>query len=302
MLTGQGLEGDLMDRKLIAAALSAVLVLSTGMPASQAQARVPAAVMEQARVSMLIKGMLDISAQGRVEAIAIDDAQAYESALLDGVRQQIAQWEFEPIQHDGQPVPFRTPMTLRLVGQRDAGDGMKVHIASSSFQRLDRADSSEVRMVEGGMKPPRYPRQAFMAGYTGNVYLLLQVDRSGAVVQAAADRVDLTRAGRENEMERARHLLEQASVQAARQWKFQVPTSGENAQAEHWQLRVPVRFTFGEDVPADKPGHWQPYIPGPRQHIEWAADRGRGYNSALAASQIQMVDGSGPVLKTPLGG
>lgn len=60
-----------MNYKAWAAALSVVLLCSAGV-ASEADARVPAAVIAQAQMSMMLDGTIDVEADGRVSALRID--------------------------------------------------------------------------------------------------------------------------------------------------------------------------------------------------------------------------------------
>jgi Periplasmic protein TonB, links inner and outer membranes len=206
-----------MNYKAWAAALSVVLLCSAGV-ASEADARVPAAVIAQAQMSMMLDGTIDVEADGRVSALRIDGEADYPGGVVAHVHQVVQGWEFEPVLRDGQPVAFTTPMTIRLVASQIGDGGYEIRIASTRFGEHDPEDRSRVRTL--AMTPPRYPEQAYRAGVTGTVYLAVQVGRDGQVLDVAAEQVDLTSAGTERVMAQARELLARTSTQAARRWRF----------------------------------------------------------------------------------
>ena len=206
-----------MNYKAWAAALLVVLLCSAGV-ASEADARVPAAVIAQAQMSMMLDGTIDVEADGRVSALRIDGEADYPGGVVAHVHQVVQGWEFEPVLRDGQPVAFTTPMTIRLVASQIGDGGYEIRIASTRFGEHDPEDRSRVRTL--AMTPPRYPEQAYRAGVTGTVYLAVQVGRDGQVLDVAAEQVDLTSAGTERVMAQARELLARTSTQAARRWRF----------------------------------------------------------------------------------
>ena len=287
-----------MNYKAWAAALSVVLLCSAGV-ASEADARVPAAVIAQAQMSMMLDGTIDVEADGRVSALRIDGEADYPAGVVAHVHQVVQGWEFEPVLRDGQPVAFTTPMSIRLVASQIGDGGYEIRIASTRFGEHDPEDRSRVRTL--AMTPPRYPEQAYRAGVTGTVYLAVQVGRDGQVLDVAAEQVDLTSAGTERVMAQARELLARTSTQAARRWRFLAPEQGEAAQAQSWNLRVPVSFQLSDTGRReDKRGRWLPYIPGPRLFVPFLRKDDDGFSTALQEGQIEMIGRPGPRLKTPL--
>lgn len=229
-----------MNYKAWAAALLVVLLCSAGV-ASEADARVPAAVIAQAQMSMMLDGTIDVEADGRVSALRIDGEADYPGGVVAHVHQVVQGWEFEPVLRDGQPVAFTTPMTIRLVASQIGDGGYEIRIASTRFGEHDPEDRSRVRTL--AMVPPRYPEQAYL----------------------------------------------------------QAPEQGEAAQAQSWNLRVPVSFQlsgFGRSEPSR--GRWQPYIPGPRLFVPFLRKDDDGFSTALQEGQIEMIGRPGPRLKTPL--
>ena len=289
-----------MNDKTWALALSAVLLCSAGV-VPEVNARIPAAVIAQAEMSMLLTGKVDVDAQGRVTGLTVDEQAAYSAGVLDYVRRTAMAWQFEQILRDGDPVAFTSPVSMRLIA-RQAGEGsFEIRMDSASFGDGDKNDPASVRSVR--MTPPRYPEAAFRAGITGTVYLAVNVGRDGKVRDVAAEQVDLTSAGNERVMAQAREVLARASLQAARGWTFRAPEQGDAVAADSWNLRIPVTFQLSDQQRATpRPGQWQPYIPGPRQRVPFLNKEDGPLNSSLREGGIYMAGRPGPRLKTPLEG
>lgn len=295
-----------MKLTIVAAALSAALLCVAGTSAD-VQARVPAAVLAQAELSMLVKGKLDVAADGKVTAMRVEDESHYPAGIMNFVRNAVMAWEFEQVLRDGAAVPFTTPMNLRLVARQAAEGAFDVRIAHQSFRSYDQSDRRAVR--SSSMAPPRYPEGAWRSGMTGTVYLALQVGQDGKVMEVAARQVDLTRGGREREMQRAREILATASIQAARNWQFSAPEEGPAHADGSWVVTVPVTFSLAySSSPSQTPaaaqgvGRWQPYIPGPRLFVPFLQEGQDDFNTAMAAGEVYMSGQQGAKLKTPLGG
>lgn len=285
-----------MKTMVVGAVLSAAL-LCAGANLVQVQARVPAEVLARAELSMLVKGRIDVEPDGRVSTIKVDDEAEYSEAVMRFVRDTVRGWEFEPIIQQGQAVAFTTPMSLRLVASQAGGGAFDIRIASQSFSEYDPQDRSIVR--NDRMQPPRYPEAAYRAGITGTVYLALAVGRDGKVVEVAAKQVDLTSAGNERQMQQARQILADASLQAARRWTFLPPETGDDAVAQSWVVQVPVSFQLAGTAERLPSSRWLPYIPGPRLEVPFLQDEDEPVNTALADGGVYMSGRTGPRLKLP---
>lgn len=287
-----------MKAMVVGAVLSAAL-LCAGANVAEVQARAPAEVLARAQLSLLVKGRIDVEPDGRVSAIRVDDEAEYSEAVMRIVRDTVRGWEFEPIIQQGQAVAFTTPMSLRLVAKPAGSEGYSIRIASQAFNNHDIDDRTTVRASE--MKPPRYPEAALRAGVTGNVYLAVLVGRDGNVLDVAARQVDLTSAGREREMQRARDILMAASVQAARKWQFMTPEIGAAAGQDSWVLTIPVSFSL--DDPHANKTRWQLYIPGPTLQLPFPDPELGDFSTALAGGEVYLSERSQQVrLKSPAGG
>lgn len=258
-----------------------------------AAAAVPETVRDKIEVSLLLTGTVDVTRDGSVAAYAIDRREVVPGPVLAFVDRNLPAWQFEPMRRVGDPIAAHARMTLRVVAKPVAGDVFKMSIAGVSFDTEDGKDTDRVRARR--LKPPKFPREAVMIGGRGTVYVAVRVNRLGKAEDVFIEQVNLMVAGTDEEMARLRELLGRAAVEAARDWTFRPPTTGEHAHAQSWPLRVPVEFSFFEDQRAY--GMWRVYLPGPRQVAPWADDGASA--DAAVEGQIRLV-GGGLKLKTPL--
>jgi hypothetical protein len=128
----------------------------------------------------------------------------------------------------------------------------------------------------------------------------MRINRDGRVADVFAEQVNLRVVGSEREMEQMREMLTRPAIAATRRWTFTIPTTGDEADAEYWSLRVPVEYVLGDTLPGY--GEWQVYIPGPRQKAPWSARELRADESpdAMVAGRVYQ-EGRGLKLLTPLG-
>lgn len=284
-----------MRKGLLIACLGLAPCVLTSL-AAPVQAAVPETVLAKVEVSTVISGTLDVEADGRVSNAELDNEADYQAGVIALVRNQIAGWEFEPVLRDGQPVAFRTPMQMHLVGTTTGSDDFVVRIDSVNFSRRnDPGDATSVRA--NVLKPPRFPKEAISAGYTGTVYLLIRVGPDGRVIEVEPEQVNLTRAFSELGMTLARKSLAKAAVNKAKEWTFLVPSEGDDVGMDSWQVRVPVTFSF----PEQGNSIWEMYIPGPRTSPTWSQDAGRGQSSAMGSGGVYRVDQHGPRLRDDKG-
>lgn len=118
--------------------------------------------------------------------------------------------------------------------------------------------------------PPVYPLRMVEQRVSGTVYVVVEVDRSGRVEEAAVRQVNLRRLGDATELKRWRDALAEATLAAARKWTFNVPTSGTGASAHQWFVNIPVNYSLlapGQKPPP--PYTWDAYVPGPVNPLPW---------------------------------
>lgn len=236
----------------------------------------PAAVRQQVAASMVLTGTVVVAPDGSVRSYTIDKADKVPPAVLDLVRKTTAHWQFAPVLVNHSAVAARARMSMRVVATPVEGDNFSLAINGANFgDRAEGADGKHGAKLAPDEKrqPPAYPRDAVMARVGGTVYLLLQLDKQGHVVNVAAEQVNLGAIGSEAEMDHWRGVLARASVAAAKRWVFQ-PMPDRLDASGHRLARVPVAYTLrGDGVPrAPGYGQWQAYVPGPSVRPLWAVD------------------------------
>lgn len=281
----------------IAAVLVGVWALA-GLQTAAAQS--PAAVRKQAEASLWVTGMITLRTDGTVAAVDLDAPEKLPKGIAAFVSANAATWQFEPYLIEGTPRQVKTKMSARLVGTAIGGGKMNVTIRGVDFGDYQ-ALPAEQRLVSKELKPPSYPMSALENGVQGTVYLLIKVDRRGVVEDAVAEQVNLRFVASEPQMRQFRERLARSALSAAQAWTFSIPTAGEQAEQPHFLVRVPVDFTFSKERSY---GHWEAYVPGPRERPSWAEDDDPGFSpDALAEGSIAPVGGKqGPKLLTPLDG
>ncbi|WP_233614766.1 MULTISPECIES: energy transducer TonB [unclassified Stenotrophomonas] len=268
-----------------------------------AQAQTARQVRKQAEASMTLSGVIDIGREGQVEGFQLDhrDKVAVDvAAMVDGA---VKSWRFEPVRVDGQSVPARTEVRLRLQAANMADGTMQVRLADANFGPAPDAHAKNTDDVTAvRMQPPAFPSRAAEIRGQGQVMLLLKVGRDGKVADVIAEQTNLTVVAPERTMQMLRDAFAKASIGAARSWTFNPPTTGEDKDREFWTLRVPVTYAF--DSKETRYGRWSAYIPGPRQPAPWkTGEDGKATGTdLLPEGGVYMVGrDDGPRLLTPLG-
>lgn len=266
---------------------------------------VPKSVRQEVESSLLVEGTIHIERDGSVSAMILDHEDKLPSGVVTFVRNAGRRWRFEPVVRDGAVVKVSAPMSVRVVAKKLEGGQYQVSLVGASFERYDRDDPHGVRSVR--MDPPCYPEQAFRAGASGSVYLLVKVGRQGQVEDAIAEQVNLRVLGNEGELRLLRNMFAKSAIAATRNWSFRVPTEGEAAEKPFWNVRVPVTYSMGaeaNDGLDGSYGKWISYIPGPRQKAPWVEDKeAAGFSpDTLKEGGVYMADSQGPRLLTSLQG
>ncbi|QNN45419.1 energy transducer TonB [Thermomonas brevis] len=238
------------------------LALLVALPLSAQNAR---AVRRQAESSLRLSGSLVIGTDGAVQEHQLDPGAPLSPALAAFVDQAIGQWRFQPVEVNGSAVRAKVAMSLRLVARRAEDGKYSVRIASTHFG--DNTPKQGPKLIPEN--PPRYPKEVAIAGGEGTVYLVAQVGADGKVRNVDAEQVNLYSVGTEKQMAWMRKLLADASISAARTWRFTLPADAAASGKDSWLVRLPVQFLVRQEKP--KPGDWETYIPGPRNmNMPWA--------------------------------
>lgn len=266
-----------------------------------AMAAGPGAVRKTIESSMLLTGTIVVGPDGQVTEYAIDQPEKVAKGVLDFVGNNVRHWEFEPTLLDGKPVSVRNKMNVRVVANKQENGDFSIRIGGASFLPIKEEEGTYVASAK--MTPPRYPRGAALAGATGSVYVVLKVGRDGAVQDVVVEQVNLEFVASEHVMEQARKVFADASVSAAKYWKFAPPVKGEYVDDPYWTVRVPIDYLM-HGPRTHKYGEWKSYVPGPRQQVPWRElrDLPRFSPDTMVAGRGVYQAGTGVRLLTPLQG
>jgi TonB family protein len=141
---------------------------------------------------------VEVDASGR--AVSIEPADKPSRALIEYLRPEIAQWEFEPGRIDGVAVTTRTSITLSLEARELDDDYSLRIVGAGTGPRYDAA------------KPPRYPENSLRRREVGEVLVRVDVSAEGLPESVAIERSN------------AGERLEKAALAAVRAWTF-IPES-----------------------------------------------------------------------------
>lgn len=274
-----------------------ILLLALAAAPFTVPAQSEAEVRAQAQASMVVSGSLDIEPDGLVSSLVLEKEDQLPAYVVRAARNAVATWRFEPVILDGVARPARLFIRLRVVAVPADDGGLTLSIGGVSF--LDRDVPATDGFESIRQLPPEYPYYALERNASGDVYLLLEINREGRVARSAVERVNLRGVADEPTMHKLRHHFSEAALKAARRWHFRPPSTGPDAGEPSWTARVPVSYVMHGTVQSDQYGKWTAYVPGPVQSAPWLEDRAADANDAMASGSIQLV-GAGPKLLTPL--
>lgn len=222
-------------------------------------------------------GTIEIAPDGTVHSYKLDKGQKHlvEQALDKGVRS----WRFEPVTVDGRPVIARTRMRVLLEAVPLPSGDYALKIAKVIFGQPGSRNK---------LRPPRYPMEAAQASLSARVLLVLKVDSQGNVERVHVEQTSLgARASNEKIAQGWRKRFEQASISAAKQWKFDISEYLGDEPAGT-SVRVPVEYLIGRDTD----NRWRGFIPGPRYPAPWVTTSAIADQSAgeLANGELQPLD------------
>ena len=123
------------------------------------------AVRESAEATLLVKGTVDIAADGAVLGYRLDQAGALPASVRELIERTVPHWRFEPVALDPGTTHGRASMRLRLVAKRLDADRFTVGIRGAQFGREDADDWIRAER----MPPPAYPDRALRARVGGTV-------------------------------------------------------------------------------------------------------------------------------------
>lgn len=252
--------------------------------------------------SAVVNGTIVLAKDGRVQAAVVDDADKYGQSIANLVQTAALKWRFHPVLRDDQPVIAKSSMHVRVVLKKMPDGNYSARIKGATFGDSDTASTDALHSAESNQQiQPEYPRQAVRvrARVQGTVYLALRVDRSGHVVDAAIEQVNLGNTGPERILKQYRAILAESALKVARQWSYAPPTSGPLAKQDSWTAHVPVNYTLNELGKPAADHTWVRYVPGPYTPAPWVDKPDMSAVDALADDALR-TDGAGPTLLAPI--
>lgn len=260
------------------------------------------------KASMVVTGAITINPDGSVNSYALDQQDKLPEGVIAVMRATLPNWKFQPVLADGKPVMAKSGMSVRVVATPVDDGHATVQVSGAQFG-MDTAKAKQSPQCANGAcltsntkKAPQYPIGAIREGVSGIVYLVQEIGRDGRVERQAVKQVDLRNRGNAAKARRLSKMLSDASLEAARSWTYNIPTTGVEAGRDHWIVTTPINYTLGGVYAY---GQWDPYIPGEVQDVPWADTAkhlasDRGGDAVLATGGSFLAD-SRFVLLTPLG-
>lgn len=222
------------------------------------------AARERVEGSMVVTGTIGVTPQGTVLGYTLDHPEKLPPVVVNVIGRDVPRWTFEPVVRDGKAVAAKTRMSLRLVAHPIGDGNYQVGIRSAYFGD----QSAGIKALS--RERPRYPRAAIEARAGGTAYVVMLVDRTGHVANAFTQQVNMRVLAGDDELDRLRGVLADASVKALRQWTF-TPAAASDKNP-YREVRVPVSYDISEgNQPRahEEYGQWQGYVPGPLEPAPW---------------------------------
>lgn len=241
-------------------------------------------------LTMRIDGEIAIDPAGKVLDYRINTPMKGDlQQLLD---QSVRRWTFHPVLVGDKPVAAKTRMRITLAAQA-AGSGYSVLVDNVIFSaRLDaseraagdksaddgpravRSGDDAVSIAIRSVRPmPAYPKGLMRAGVEGAVLLSLKLAADGHVEEAIAVQSSLFNVrGRADVLDKARKLLEDGTVAAAKRWTFVVTATKPKPTASDLTAVIPVVYRMPKAVASDAPGQWQVELRSEKRIAPWLLD------------------------------
>jgi hypothetical protein len=233
--------------------------------ASAVRAESVASMQKRAEASMLVTGFVDIAPDGALSSMTMDHPELLPDNVKALVSRASAHWRFEP-DVDENATTRHVPMSLRVVARTESDGVYRSRIRGATFG--GQAGENQIRVKS--LQPPKYPMFAARYRISGDVYLLLRINPQGAVTDVTADQVNLDTVTDQQLMRQIRKLFADASVDAARHWKYEVLQPGKAGDGA-WLVRTPIHFAMLDPTagPLQLYGQWLVYVPGPLEPVVW---------------------------------
>lgn len=277
-------------------ALACVAWLMVGL----AHAAGEPAVRRQVQGSMLVTGTIAIDATGAVTAYTLDQPDKLPVPVVQLLQQSVPTFRFSPALHDAHPVAVQAKMSLQMLIERADPEHFHLHLGSTRFVESDTPVTDSPSVAQSVRMA--YPYEAAQAQVGGTVYVVVRFDRSGRVLDADVQQVNLHFVDSGPRMAHWREVFAKPALTAVRRFRFYPPTTGEHAGDATFTGVLPVMFRMdGEAKPHY--GQWDMYVPGPRQDIAWLHEDGRdaSQDEAVPAGEFALRHESLRLLAPPGG-
>jgi hypothetical protein len=120
-------------------------------------------------------------------------------------------------------------------------------------------------------------------------------------MNADVSQISLRALGSQPQLRRSRDAFTRSALVSTSGWRFHVPVSGPNADADHWFGLLPLNDSFTAETPPY--GQWENYMAGPRKRISWLDNvRLADFDPGALLPDTLHTPGSGRRLLTPLTG
>lgn len=170
---------------------------------------------------------VEVDAGGHATVGEVDIRQVKPDSLvatvaIPALKRRMAGWAFVPAVRNGMPVPSETNVTVRMEARGDGKGNMVMFVLDAQ---------TGARAVS--LDPPHYPNAMAPPLDEGLVVLRVGYDADGEVDDVVVDKSEAPSGA-------ARNRFKRASVEAARQWRFEPERiAGVGIPGE---VRIPVSF------------------------------------------------------------
>ena len=244
-----------MSRKLFAGAIA---LLS---PWLAIDARAADVVLDPPVLVNRVAGDVSVDAEGVVQAYHVtSDVPASLATAVEGL---VKQMRFDPVMEGDKAVPVTVPMRVTLTAQPLDDGGMNLQLDNIAFVAPKNGecpwrpgDVARPLVRPVSRVPVVYPLGARMTNASADVLASVRVNQDGTVANVAIIQSALIDARGEPDVV-ARLLVdfEAATLDALRQWRWEVRPIPGTPVTEPIDGMVPVRFTMMHSAPR-KPGDW----------------------------------------------
>lgn len=273
------------------------LALAMSLPASAERTPRPGsveAVRATAESALMVTGTIDIDAAGKVLAFTIDLPEKLPPGIVKMANDNASAWTFEPITLPAGMSHTRSRVSMLFVARQLQGDQYEVTLRHTSF----RTEGASAMRLKGGALRLEYPPEAAARGVPATVYAVVRVDRSGKVLEAAIEQVNLGAADTEAQMAIWRELFGTAVLRSRNSMRIEVPDGIFDEGEQTVVARLPVVFRMAGSRYYEY-GRWNTYVPGPRATIPWpdAESLTRSPPDALPPDLLNARDRMGRTLR-----